>query len=107
MAAEDKEQLRIMNQFRDKRGMVYDLKCQTDRLTLRMTQRESPDDPGEWHVEAQTSAASETTIGEWGPTREDALRAVGRAWSTAAANGKLPPFDFDGVVRVLTAVRAV
>ncbi len=107
MAAEDKEQLRIMNQFRDKRGMVYDLKCQGDRLTLRVNQREQPDDPGEWHIAAQTSAASDVTIAEWGPTKEEALRAVGRGWSAAAASGKLPPFDWDGIVRVLTLVRAL
>ncbi len=104
----DKDKLKITNQFRDKRGMVYDLKCEGDRLTVYVSPRENPQDAGEWRVEVRTSHSPEAiVIAEWGPTRADALREVGRAWTSNATTQGLPTFDWDEVATALSAVRAL
>jgi hypothetical protein len=106
----DKDKLKITNQFRDKRGMVYDLKCEGDRLTVYIAPRENATDAGEWRVEVRASAtgvADAVVLAEWGATRADALREVGRAWTTNATSTGLPAFDWDAVATALTAVRAL
>jgi hypothetical protein len=108
MSEKNKDALQITNQFRDRRGMVYDLKCEGARLTVQVTPRVSSADPGEWHVEARTAHTPESlVIAEWGPTRADALREVGRAWVREAPSHGLPTFDWEAVAQVLTAVRAL
>jgi hypothetical protein len=104
----DDVKLKITNQFRSKAGFCYDLRCDGARLTLNITQRQGVDDAGEWHVEACAKpAASDAPIAAWGQTRVDALREVGRQWSSRAGELGLPIFDWDAVATALTNVRAV
>ncbi len=105
--SEDKEALKITNQFRNKRGIVYDLKHQADRLTVCITQRENPDDQGEWRVDLSAGSQGEPVVSEWGPTKADALKAAGAAWSATADSLGLPTFDWDAVAKALTTVRAI
>ncbi len=111
MEATNKDALRIVNQFRSKRGMAYDLKCEGVRLALHMTPRASADDPAEWCVEARGNragtAADAALVVEWGNTRGDALRAIGVAWSNAIATKELRVFDWDAVAKVLDSVKAL
>jgi hypothetical protein len=101
--------LRITNQFRSGGGMAYDLKCEGVRLTLLITERTRADEPGAWCIEARASvtADSKATLIEWGATREDALRAVGRAWSTAPETMAFRVFDWEAVAATLRTVRAL
>ncbi|PNB52646.1 hypothetical protein C1X77_27350, partial [Pseudomonas sp. GW531-E2] len=72
--------------------------------------RENQTDAGEWRVEARAAAtglAEAVVIAEWGPTRADALRELGRAWTTNAIARGLPVFDWDAVATALIAVRAL
>ena len=104
----DKDALRITQQCRARGGMVYDLKCETAKLTVRVFPRESDADSGEWRVEACTSHTSEAFIvTEWGATRADTLREVGRSWVSKAPLHGLPAFDWEAVEQVLTDVRAL
>ena len=105
--SEDKDSLKITNQFRNKRGIVYDLKHQADRLTVCITQRENPDDQGEWRVDLSAGSQGETVITEWGPTKGDALRAAGTTWVSNAETMGLPTFDWEAVAKALTTVRAI
>jgi hypothetical protein len=105
--SEDKEALKITNQFRNKRGIVYDLKHQADRLTVCITQRENPDDLGEWRVDLSAGSQGEAVITEWGPTQADALKAAGATWASSSASLGLPTFDWDAVAKALTTVRAI
>jgi hypothetical protein len=105
--SEDKDGIKITNQFRNKRGIVYDLKHQADRLTVCITQRENPDDLGEWRVDLSAGSQGEAVITEWGPTKADALRAAGTAWAAQAGSLSLPSFDWDGVAKALSSVRAI
>jgi hypothetical protein len=101
--------LKITNQFRSKGGMAYDLKCEGVRLTLLVSAKTRTEDPGEWSVEARGARTSEhvAVVTEWGPTREDALRAVGRTWGDALQTTELRVFDWNAVVSMLSSVRAL
>jgi hypothetical protein len=98
--------LRITNQFRSRDGMVYDMRQHGAHLTVVVTPRMSEQDSGEWRVRARTGNADGESIEEWGPTRLDALRAVGRAWTEKGSSG-LPQFDWEAIVTQLLAVRAL
>ena len=103
-----KETLKITDQFRDRRGMVYDLKCEGIRLTVCVSPRENDMDLGDWRVEARATQGPEAeVVAEWGATRIEALRAVGRTWTSKPQANGLPTFDWEAVARVLTEVRAV
>jgi hypothetical protein len=104
---EDKDALKITNQFRNKRGIVYDLKHQADRLTVCITQRENPDDVNEWRVDLSAGSQGEAVITEWGATKADALKAAGSTWISQADALNLPTFDWDAVAKALTTVRAI
>ncbi len=100
--------MKITNQFRSRTGFVYELKADGVRLTVSIAQRQGPTDEAEWCVEAKSNAAPDSApILAWRDTRAEALREVGRAWSTSAANLGLPPFDWDAATVALTNVRAV
>lgn len=104
----DPNALHITNQFRADHGMVYELKCERDKLIIRVFERSSPADPADFRVEARGSdAAATAAVTEWGPTRLEALRSVGRAWNSLADRGELARFDWGDVAGVLHAVRAV
>jgi hypothetical protein len=99
---------RITQQFRAGHAMVYDLRDRTSRLTLKIFERRSSADPGNFRVEAATGGGPDVlvVIG-WGTTRVEALRAAGRSWSEERSGAPLPPFDWEAVERALSAVRAV
>lgn len=88
--------------------MVYDLSAEGHRLTVSIFQRENPQEPGDWRVEARASRADEAiVVSEWGSSRPAALKAVGEAWTARAAADNLPSFDWDAVAKILDSVRAI
>lgn len=88
--------------------MVYDLSADGHRLTVSIFQRENPQEPGDWRVEARASRADEAiVVSEWGSTRPAALKAVGDAWSARAIADSLPSFDWEAVAKILDSVRAI
>src|SRR5580700_1571218 len=104
--------VRIMTQFRDGRSMVYDFSCDAERLIVEIAPSETS--IGAFTAAARTRAAGphtraavEPSLAEAGPTRGEALRAVGRAW--ASKNGALgfPTIDWELVSQALVAVRAI
>jgi hypothetical protein len=99
--------LKITNQHRSRTGFVYDLQCDTGKLILAITPRETPADPGDWSVEARTSSQDPSPIVAWGATRRDALRETGVAWIANAQARALPTFDWEAVAELLADVRAV
>lgn len=109
MREDTKDALKITNQYRAKGGMEYWLKCEGVHLRLLVSPRSNEMDAGEWHVEARAGRSSDDglVLGEWGPTRIDALLAVGRAWSSKLDSAGLPPFDWDAVAKALQDVKAL
>jgi len=108
MKDENDAGLRITQQFRSGRAMVYDLRDKTSRLTLKFFERQSTAEPGDFRVEAATGGGPDVlVITGWGATRAEALREAGRSWSEARVTSALPLFDWEAVARALGAVRAV
>jgi len=104
----DPNALRITNQFRAEHGMVYELKREKDKLIVRVFGRSNSEDPNDWRVEARVSDGAEATVvTEWAPTKLEALRKIGSAWTTLAFEHGLPTFDWANVAEVLQSVRAV
>jgi len=99
--------LRITDQFRTRTGFVYELRCAGARLTLLVTHRAPDDTAGEWHVEASSTQVPAVAIGHAAATRADAVQKVGVEWSAEGAARGLPPFDWQGVAKVLASVRAI
>jgi hypothetical protein len=107
-----KDALKITHQIRPRgadTAMTYGLECQGVILTLVVAPRSSDHDPGAWRVDARakTLMKESVTASEWGSSRIEALRAVGRAWDAARSEHGLRMFDWNDVARVLEAVRAV
>lgn len=103
-----KDALKITDQSRDRNGMVYDLKAEGNRLTVRIFPRENPTEQNEWRIEARVSSAPEAlTVTQWGATRTEALQEVGKVWVSLAAEQGLPTFDWAAVAVALNAVRAL
>ena len=108
MEEKDNDAPKITNQCRVKNGMSYDIKADGVRLTLLFSPRSNDGDENEWHVEARASRSPEAVVvGEWGPTRIEALRAVGRSWTSKSPTHNLAMFDWEAVAKVLLAVRAL
>jgi hypothetical protein len=99
--------VRITNQFRRGKAMVYDFFCKGEtRLTVAIAPSEDSTDTFTAAAHArQTPELPDIT--EPGSTRGEALRAVGRAW--AAKNGDIgfPTVDWELVGQALVAVRAI
>jgi hypothetical protein len=89
--------------------MTYDLRFDGVRLTLVIAERTRADEPGDWRIEARGASGPENkaVVVEWGPTRADALRSVGRAWCEASDTIGLRVFDWDAVAGALASVKAI
>ncbi len=108
MAEKEKNPVRITNQFRSRTGFVYDLTCESVRLTVDIMPRSNQDDEGDFRVEAKSNAAPDAEpIFAWGRTKSDALREVATQWVAKGEGAGLPVLDWDAVTSALTAVRAV
>ena len=100
--------LRIMNQFRSKSGFVYDLKSDTDRLTIGIAPVDEADATSDWVAEARCGSRDEgTSVVGRGATRGDAVREIARAWQPRAVAHELPVIDWEAVAAALADVRAV
>jgi hypothetical protein len=107
---DSKTTLRITHQARIiGGGMSYALKCEGVSLTLMVTPRLKETDAGEWRIEARSkrNEHEDVVATEWGETRVDALRAVGRSWNWSLPTHGLSIFDWEDVARVLREVRAL
>jgi hypothetical protein len=100
--------VRITNQFRKREAMLYDLACGDVRLTIQVSQRTSDDGLGGWLIEAHARQSAERPpINEPGATRDEALRAVGRAWTAKGGAHGFPRLDWDAVAEAMQSVRAI
>lgn len=98
--------LRITSQFRTRAGMAYELCDREVRVTVIVTETGEADPSKRWQVEAFCTADPTARVDRSGPTRREALLAMGAVWDRDEA-GKLPPFDWEGAARALGVVRAL
>ncbi len=102
MRAKEPKSVRILNQYRDRRGFSYELMCSSVRVVLNVYEREASDDPHAWHVDARIGGASASSfVRAGGDTRTAALAQLVEHWAPQA------PLDWDAVTAALTMVRAL
>lgn len=96
--------VKVMQQFRERANMTYDLDCAGMPLTVRMF----PIDGDTWRIEARsTDAVDAAVIIASAVTRRDALGAVLKDWNERAASSARPTIDVDACLLALSDVRAV
>jgi hypothetical protein len=97
---------RITDQFHDKRGMVYDLKCNDLRITISIAP--SPVGDGTWSTEAIAKRSPNPPLAKGvGASRGQALRAVEDDWRSKGEAKGFPLIDWDAVREALATVRAI
>lgn len=105
--AEAPPKVKIMQQFRERGTMVYDLDCAGAPLTLRFT--EHRDERGSaWTVEARSTEASDAIVAvgnasSGGPALTEALR----AWNVAAEATPRLAVDAEAVAKAMYDVKAI
>lgn len=100
LRGEVKPSVKIVQQFRERANMAYDIDCAGTPLTVRIF----PIDGERWRIEARaTDAADAVVMTAIGATRRDALDSALRAWNESASSA----IDADAVTRALSEVRAV
>ena len=87
--------------------MVYELESATGSpLGVHVWQEVADGSREAWRVEAHDGhLANATVVGKSGATAAEALREVGRDWTSNER--KLAEFDWDGVAALLVTVRAI
>jgi hypothetical protein len=108
MAKDDKSpRVKITNQFHDNHGMVYDLKCDTTRITISLGAA-SKDEGTEWNIEAMVKQVPEPhVVRAVGSSKSDALRAISETWRSHGEAAGFPLLDWAAIRECLTAVRAI
>jgi hypothetical protein len=92
--------VRVVQQFRERGNMTYDLDCAGTPLTIRMF----PIEEDGWRIEARsTDAVDATVVLASAATRRDALGAVLRQWNASSAAA----IDADALLRAMSDVRAI
>jgi hypothetical protein len=97
--------VRITDQFRSGQAMVYDLKCESIRLTISMSSTKEAVE--EWNVEALAKQLpGPPKLRATGSSRSEAFGVLAEAWRAQGAEG-YPPLDWGAIREALVAVRAV
>jgi hypothetical protein len=100
------ESVRITNQFRDRRGMVYDFKCAGIGVSISIWA--APDDKTNWSAEAIAKLLpAPPVVSGNGASRDAALRVVADDWARRGSADGLPHLDWDAIRGALVTVRAI
>lgn len=99
----EKPSVKIVQQFRERANMAYDLDCAGSPLTLRI----SRDEQG-WSIEARSTDSADAIVANGtAPTGDAALAEALRAWNVAAEASPRRAVDTDAVTRAMRDVRAI
>jgi len=96
--------VRMLQQFRERTHMTYELECSGAPLVIRIFFPKADSTP-EWRVEAATSVGSKVAAAS-APSRAEALATIAREWN-ARDGGGAPDVDWVAVTTVMTTVRAI
>lgn len=96
--------VKIVQQFRERNNMTYDLDCAGAPLTIRMF----PTEDDGWRIEARTNDVDDAVVAKASArTRGDALAEIARWWQAEGATRGLPALDWAAITTALVDVRAV
>lgn len=96
--------VRIVQQFRERTNMTYELECAGVPLTIKMF----PQEDERWRFEASGAGAAEPVVltGS-GRTRGEALTDLVRAWNEGVGVGGGAALDGEGIMTAMRDVRAI
>jgi hypothetical protein len=97
---------RITNQFHDKRGMVYELKCDGVVVSISMVGLKQGTET-EWEAEATAKVLPERVATGVGRSRAEAFLVLREAWCSQVEGEPLPRFDWEAIRQALASVRAI
>ena len=97
-----KKGVRIMNQFRDRDALVYDLDCEGTKLIVSVSKTETG-----WTFDARAKAGAEPLVSAEGGNKLDAFAALTAAWGEKLGAEGFPQLDWKGIQKALTDVRAI
>jgi hypothetical protein len=99
-----KPTVKIMQQFRERGNMVYDVDCAGSPLTLRI----SRDEQGKWSVEARSTEATDAIVANASAeTGAEALAEAIPAWNAAALTTTRMAVDGDAIAKAMWDVKAI
>lgn len=102
--AAPKPAVTVVQQFRERSNMAYDLDCSGLPLVVRIF----PEERNAWRIEARANDATDArVVSATAPTRTAALGEVIREWNDNAATTGGRALDGDALARALQSVRAV
>lgn len=97
----------IVQQYRERANMTYELNCAGQPLILRIFFPPS-DDPGAWRIDARTSDSPQApAISAIAKSRPLAFSEVVAAWEESAESGRIPKLDWAAVKAAMNTVRAI
>jgi RNA recognition motif-containing protein len=97
----------IVQQYRERANMTYELNCAGQPLILRIFFPPS-DEPGSWRIDARTSDSPQAAaISAVATSRPAAFSEVAAAWDESAGTGRIPKLDWVAVKAAMHTVRAI
>jgi hypothetical protein len=106
MASDNKSpKTRITDQFHNKRGMVYELKCDGVAISISMT---GVKEETEWEAEATANVVPGPLVATGiGRSREEAFSVLRETWCSQREGAPFPRFDWEAIRQALASVRAI
>ena len=100
--------VRITQQFRERNNMTYELDCSGTPLVVRVFfPAVGADTDASWRIEACAGHPLQAvTAGASGLSRAEAFQSIARDWHLAMPSAA-SDLDWNGIARVLAAVRAI
>ena len=99
------QKTRITDQFHNKRGMVYELKCDGVVVSISMT---GIKEETEWEAEATAKVLPGPMVATGvGRSRAEAFSVLREAWCSPREGMPFPRFDWEAIRQALASVRAI
>jgi hypothetical protein len=106
--ARDPHACKVTTQYRLRNGFMYELEGAAGTLAVHIAREDPTADAGDWRIAAHTGRGAGSAVAtESAPTRTEALRKVGNAWTERSPEFGLVLFDWEQVAEALHAVRAI
>jgi hypothetical protein len=97
--------VRITDQFHDKQGMVYELRCDGIVVSISMVGDEGKT---KWEAEATAKVLPDASVASGaGRSRGEAFSALREACCSPRPGVPFPRLDWEGIQEALTSVRAI
>jgi hypothetical protein len=105
MPKEEKNPVRITNQFHHNGKMVYEFNCDGVRVSISLSGTKGQI---EWHAEATAKVLPDAAVAEGvGPSRGEALSGLREAWCCQREGRPFPRLDWEAIRQALATVRAI